>query len=226
MTNEKKPKVDVGSITFVCLLVFVGALVYMGHPEWFQGKATVQQVREAKGSTRIWMNDGTVWETSDDSAHLLATGDEIRYENALPLAPPPPPGFEKVYPPDGPIPPPPGNNPRKVGPDKFPPAPLDMSKPDADADRWRPKQNQPRMMRDLSGKIVPIPPGATIGFPPPSQAATSEPLERDLPGSTPRRDIYEGSEECFFIDKSRPGLPKFMAFRVVGDPTRESCPAH
>lgn len=47
----------------------------------FTGTAVVQQVRQTRGVTQIWMNDGTVWEATDADAPLLASGDEAGFAN-------------------------------------------------------------------------------------------------------------------------------------------------
>jgi len=129
--------IRMGVFALVLLLLFYELRGVLGF-----GTAKVQQVRETKGVTRIWMNDGTVWEVPHSDATsgaltpipaaLLADGDEVRYES------------------------------------------------------------------------VPFAPKGGFAYDP----------------AAPTQNI----EACYFVDKSRPGLERFPAFRIVGDPKRESCP--
>jgi hypothetical protein len=129
MREDRKYLAVLGGI----LAAMSAALLTTIYPHWPQDTITtyrshrtanVQQVRETKDLTRIWMNDGTVWESEDYDARMLLSGDEISYQHVAPI-------------------------------------------------------NAPQ---------------------PPEQA-------------------------CYLIDRSRPGVAAFLAFRVVGDAAEESCPA-
>jgi len=71
----------VGIFAVVGISVMTNSPGWFRGTHWFEGTVTVQQVREMKGVTRIWMNDGTVWESVDPDALLLMNSDEIRYQH-------------------------------------------------------------------------------------------------------------------------------------------------
>jgi hypothetical protein len=48
---------------------------------WFEHTATVQQVRSSNSDTKLWMNDGTIWNADVSTASLVIVGDDVRYEH-------------------------------------------------------------------------------------------------------------------------------------------------
>lgn len=109
------------------------------------------------------MNDGTVWESKNANAPLLATGDEIRYEHL----------------------------PSDIEAERQQALEQETATGTPSFDEWN------RNRKEAEGKSI------------------SDILDSN----------YRGDEACYVVDQSRPGLVRFIGFRIVGDPKRQSCPA-